>query len=41
LPIIINDFERAGITVAAIAHKHYVPTLINYTYVPDLEMDTK
>ncbi|HEU0174594.1 MAG TPA: hypothetical protein VFV58_10055 [Blastocatellia bacterium] len=41
MPIIINDFVQAGITVAAIAQLHYVPTWSNYTYVPDLEMDTE
>jgi len=41
LPIIINDFELAGITVAAIAQLPDVPTWNNYTYVPDPEMDAE
>jgi len=41
LPIIINDFEQAGITVAAITQSHQVPDLERPHYIPDLEMDTE
>jgi len=41
LPIIINDFVQAGITVAAIAEPTYVPDLERLRYIPDLEMDTE
>jgi hypothetical protein len=41
LPIIINDFEQVGTTVAAIAEPTYVPDLERLHYIPDLEMDTE
>jgi hypothetical protein len=41
LPIIINDYEWAGTTVAAIAEPTYVPDLERLHYIPDLEMDTE
>jgi len=41
LPIIINDFEQVGTTVAAIAEPTCVPDLERLHYIPDLEMDAE
>jgi hypothetical protein len=41
LPIIINDFKQAGITVAATMQSRQVPDLERLHYIPDLEMDTE